>query len=319
MTRLQDGLISRLDINPADMTIAFAVWILPIISIEFMWLQFFTPLPVFYFLVKSGAARGINTLAAALLLTGLTATLVGDVTGFFFSVTMLPVGFVLAAKRAPARAGLRAFIALLLGWGAWSLLYTLTNHASLYHDILISLDQGLVAAGKAIVDSSELPGEHALIFENAIGKLRDLIPHILPGLLMLTMINVVYVTMVTGQWLLRKKGRDLSPWPPFAEWRLPEQLVAAVVAAGFFLLLPDGFLNDVGLNLILLVGILYFFQGLSVITALLARWKAPLWILIFTLVFFQVYGIIFLAVLGLADVWVDFRKSRTTADNINND
>jgi uncharacterized protein YybS (DUF2232 family) len=85
------------------------------------------------------------------------------------------------------------------------------------------------------------------------------------------------------------------------------------------LLLPDGFLNDVGLNLILLVGILYFFQGLSVITALLARWKAPLWILIFTLVFFQVYGIIFLAVLGLADVWVDFRKSRTTADNINND
>lgn len=319
MARLQDGPLSRLDINPADMAIAFAVWILPIISIEFLWLQFFTPLPVFYFLLKSGAARGVNTLAAALLLTGLTATIAGAVTGFFFSVTLLPIGFVLAAKKEPVQAGLRAFIALLLGWGAWSLLYALTNHASLYHDILISLDQGLVAAKSTILDSSELPGEHALVLENAISKLRDLIPRILPGLLMVTMLSVVYVTMVIGQWLLRRKDQALSPWPPFAEWRLPDQLVTAIIAGGIFLLLPGGLLNDVGLNLIFLVGILYFFQGLSVITALLARWKAPLWILIFSLFFFQVYGIIFLAVLGITDVWVDFRKSRTAADNINND
>ena len=118
MAKLQDGFISRLDINPTGVIIAFAVWILPIISIEFMWLEFFTPLPVFYFMVESEPARGVNTLAAALLVTGLIATVVGAATAFFFSVTMLPVGYVLAksmaSKAAPAQAGFRAFIALLL-------------------------------------------------------------------------------------------------------------------------------------------------------------------------------------------------------------
>ena len=321
MAKLQDGFISRLDINPTGMTIAFAVWILPIISIEFVWLQFFAPLPAFYFLVESGPARGINTLTGALLITGLTATVVGAATAFFFVLTMLPVGYVLAksmeTKAGPIQAGVRALIALLLGWGVWSLLYSMANHSSLYQDILISLDQGLMVAGETILNSSELPSEHALAFEAAFSKLRDLVPHIMPGLLLVTMINVVFMTMVIGQWLLKRKDQSLSSWPPFAEWRLPEKLVAVIIVAGIFIILPGTFLNDVGLNVIFLVGTLYFFQGLSVITALLTRWKAPFWILIVSLVFFQVYGFIFLAVLGLADVWVDFRKRRTDTNNIN--
>ncbi|MEN8134773.1 MAG: DUF2232 domain-containing protein [Thermodesulfobacteriota bacterium] len=321
MAKLQDGLISRLDINPTGIAITFAVWILPIINVEFVWLQFFAPLPVFYFLVESGASRGVNTLTGALLITGLTATAVGAATAFFFLVTMLPVGYVLAksmaTKAAPIQAGFKAFVALLLGWGTWSLLYSMANHSSLYQDILTSLDQGLMIAGETILNSTELPNENALAFEAAFSKLRDLIPHIMPGLLLVTMTMMVFLTMVIGQWLLNKKNRALSSWPPFAEWRLPEQLVAVIIVAGIFTLLPGAILNDVGLNVIFLAGTLYFFQGLSVINALLARWKAPFWVLIVGLVFFQVYGFIFLAVLGLADVWVDFRKRGTDTNNIN--
>ncbi len=321
MAKLQNGFISRLDINPTAITIAFAVWILPIVSVEFVWLQFFAPLPVFYFLVESGPARGVNTLTGALLITGLTATAAGAATAFFFLVTMLPVGYVLAKSMAtktdPVQAGFRAFVALLLAWGTWSLLYSLANHSSLYQDILASLDQGLMVAGETILNSPELPNEHALAFEVAFNKLRDMIPHILPGLLLVTMTNVVFLTMVIGQWLLNRKNEALSSWPPFGEWRLPEQLVAVLIVAGIFVMLPGIILKDIGLNVIFLVGTLYFFQGLSVITNLLARWKAPFWILIVGLVFFQVYGFIFLAFLGLADVWGDFRKRGTDTNNIN--
>lgn len=321
MAKLQDGFFSRLDINPTGITIAFAVWILPIVSIEFVWLQFFAPLPVFYFLVESGSARGINTLSGALLLTGLTATVVGAVTAFFFLATMLPVGYVLAkcmaAKTGPIQSGLRASIALLLGWGAWSLLYGIANHSSLYQDILISLEQGLAVASETILSSSELSSEQALAFEVAFGKMRDLVPHIMPGLLLVTMINMVFTTMVIGQWLLKRKDQTLSTWPPFADWRLPEQLVAVIIVAGIFVMLPGTILNDVGLNVIFLTGTLYFFQGLAVFTALLTKWKAPFWILIVSLVFFQVYGFIFLAVLGLTDVWVDFKNRGSDANNVN--
>lgn len=320
MAKLLNGFLSLSDVNPKGIAIVFAIWILPIISVELVWLQFFTPVPVFYFLAGSEAPRGMNTLTAALLITGLVATAVGAATAFFFSLTMLPVGYVLATSKAanngPVQSGLRAFVVLLLGWGVWSIMYGMATNSSLYQDILNSLDQGLMVAGKTLLESSDLPSGHTLEFEAAIGKFREFVPHIMPGLLLVTMLNVVFCTMVIGQWLLQRTAQALSPWPPFAGWRLPEQLVTSLIVAGIFLMLPGSFFRDVGLNLMFLVVTLYFFQGLSVVNALLAKWHKPLWILIMSLVFFQIYGIIFLAVLGLADVWADFRKDGTDTANI---
>ena len=321
MARSEGGLISRLEINPAGIAISFAVWLLPIISLEFMWLQFFAPLPVFYYLSESSKDRGINTLAAALLITGLTATLLGSATGFFFSATMLPTGYILARSAAvedsPIKSGGMAFIALLLGWSLWSLLYGVVNSASLYQDILSSLDQGLIAAGKAFSESSDLPTEQALTLEITVEKLRGLVPKIMPGLLMATLANTVFFNMTLGQYLLNKKGKSAAPWPPFPEWRLPEKLVTVVIISGIFMLMPGGFLQGIGFNLALLAASLYLFQGLAVLATLLNKWQVPLSlrILIYLLVFFQAFGIIILVVLGLADVWVDFRKDRNEPDN----
>ncbi len=321
MVRTEGDLISRLGINPAGVAISSAIWLLPIISIEFMWLQFFAPLPVFYYLTALGRGRGINTLSAALLITGLIATMIGAAAGFFFSATMLPVGYILArsaaGKDAPLRSGVMAFTILLLGWSFWSLLYGMVNSASLYQDILSSLDQGLIAAGKAFKESSDLPAEQALALEITVERLRVLVPRIMPGLLLLTMANTVFFNMVIGQYLLRRKDQGLSPWPPFAEWRLPEQLVGLVIASGVCILIPGGFLRDIGFNLGLLSGALYLFQGLAVLITLLSKWQVPLSvrILIFLLVIFQAFGIIILIILGLADVWADFRKDRNKSDN----
>jgi uncharacterized protein YybS (DUF2232 family) len=321
MARIEGDLISRLGINPAGIAISSAIWLLPIISLEFMWLQFFAPLPVFYYLTAQGRARGMNTLSAALLVTGLIATLTGAAAGFFFSATMLPVGYILARsaarKDAPLRSGVMAFTILLIGWSFWSLLYGMVNSASLYQDILSSLDQGLIAAGKAFKETSDLPVEQVLALEITVEKLRSVIPGIMPGLLMLTMVNTVFFNMALGQYLLRRKKQELSPWPPFAEWRLPEQLVALVIVSGIFILIPGGILRDIGFNLALLSGSLYLFQGLAVLISLLNKWQAPLSvrILIFLLVIFQAFGIIILVILGLADVWADFRKDRNKSDN----
>jgi uncharacterized protein YybS (DUF2232 family) len=321
MARIEGDLISRLGINPAGIAISSAIWLLPIISLEFMWLQFFAPLPVFYYLTAQGRARGMNTLSAAPLVTGLIATLTGAAAGFFFSATMLPVGYILARsaarKDAPLRSGVMAFTLLLIGWSLWSFLYGIVNSTSLYQDILSSLDQGLIAAGKAFKETSDLPVEQVLALEMTVEKLRSVIPGIMPGLLLLTMVNTVFFNMTLGQYLLRRKNQDLSPWPPFAEWRLPEQLVALVIVSGICILIPGGILRDIGFNLALLSGSLYLFQGLAVLISLLNKWQAPLSvrILIFLLVIFQAFGIIILVILGLADVWADFRKDRNKSDN----
>ena len=314
MTDSAGGYIPRLNINPGALLITLAVWIMPIASLEFMWLQFFAPLPVFNYLVKSEQGQIINTLAAALLLAGIIATAAGAATAFFFTATMLPAGYMLARAATgntnPVHAGFKALIALLFGWGLWMMLYGMINHVNLYQEILKSFDQGLLAASKTFMETSDLPAEHALALETLISRLRTLIPHIMPGLLLTTMLNTVFFNMILGSWLLKKSGSRTADWPPFTSWRLPERLVSAVIIAGVLMLLPGGAFKDIGLNLAILVGTMYLFQGLAVLGFLLDKWKVPgpLRILIFLLIALQAYGIIILVVFGLADVWADFRK-----------
>lgn len=317
------GSIARLNINPGALLITLAVWILPIVSLELMWLQFFAPLPVFYYLVKLNRGQFINTLSGALLLAGITAMAAGGATAFFFTATMLPAGYLLAKAVAdgtdPVWAGFKALIALLLGWSLWMMLYGMIYHANLYQEILKSLDLGLAAAGKTFMESSDLPAEHVLALETTISRLRDLVPHILPGLLLTTMLYTVFFNMISGLWLLKKSSTCDLGWPPFTTWRLPDKLVATVIIAGILMLLPDGIFKDIGLNLIILVGTIYLFQGLAVLGFLLDKWQVatPLRILIFLLIVFQAYGIIILVVFGLADVWANFRKEKT--GDINDD
>ena len=139
-------------------------------------------------------------------------------------------------------------------------------------------------------------------------------PRVMVGMLLTTLLNTVFFNMLIGQWLLNRAGAG-SPWPRFSEWRLPDHIVALVIIAGVSLLLPGDTIRNLGLNLIIAAATLYFIQGLAIITSLLERWNvpAPLRALVFLLIILQAYG--FVALVGLADVWVDLRRRLSRKDN----
>lgn len=319
MINLRHSLVGKLQINPVAAAITVSTWTLPAITPVLMGLQIFAPLPAFYYLVESGRSRGLATLALALLISGIISTLIGQSGAFIFTLLMLPAGITLARGARnkggePGRAGLNAFLVLVLGWFIWALVYGISQPGSsgLYSDIIVSLDQGLVEVGKALKENAQMGPEQALEIETTLTGLRGILPKVMPGLLLTTMLNTVFFNMIVGQYFLRRKSPELSPWPPFATWRLPEHLVGLLILAGISLLIPVQLIKDIGLNLLLVSGTLYFFQGLTLLTSLLNRWAVPgaLRFLIFLLVLVQAYGIVLLAVAGLVDVWADFRKPR---------
>jgi uncharacterized protein YybS (DUF2232 family) len=61
-----------------------------------------------------------------------------------------------------------------------------------------------------------------------------------------------------------------------------------------------------------ITGTLYFFQGLAVFVALLERWRTPtfLRVLLYVVFILQSYGMLMLTILGLSDVWFNFRRPR---------
>ncbi len=324
MNKGAENYTGKLNLSPLAVAVAVLTWTLPAITPYFMGLQILAPLPAFYFLAADGPPRGLRSIIAALLITGIITVAVGQPGGFLVTLLMLPAGMSLASETRkpssdPVRAGFKACLVLLLGWLLWAMFFGLVQNqsAGFYAQIKASLDSGLVEVGKSLKSNSKLDPVEVQQVTATISRLRDYLPRVLPGLLLVAMLNTVFLNMVAGQWLLRRRKAELSPWPPLAQWRLPEPLVALVILAGISLLLPGMLSKTIGFNLLLVATTVYFFQGLAILVSYLNRWSVPplLKILIFVLLMIQAYGLIILAAVGLIDVWADLRRRRPkTAD-----
>ncbi len=100
---------------------------------------------------------------------------------------------------------------------------------------------------------------------------------------------------------------------PLPLWRPWEELIWVLIAALGLSLLSDGLWADLGLNLIVLVGIIYGVQGLAVLRFFAQRQRVPLWVELFFYVglfFIAGLALLLLAGLGLLDTWFDWRRLR---------
>jgi hypothetical protein len=130
------------------------------------------------------------------------------------------------------------------------------------------------------------------------------------------LVQVLVVVVVAGR--LRRDAGGVVAVLPVSGWRLPFGVVW-VLAAGLTLsCLRWPPLVNVGLNIVVVTAAVLSVQGLAVLLAFLerhlsgpARW-AVLGLAALTPLPFTVAGT---ALLGLADLWVDFRRPRPAADD----
>ena len=136
---------------------------------------------------------------------------------------------------------------------------------------------------------------------------QHLLAEVLPALVLINLALVAWVNILVVQRLALLWGWD-DPGEPLSQWASPEWLVFVLVAAGFALLAPIAWVRLAGMNLLLIMGFLYFCQGLAVISDLLQRYHLP-WILrglVYILAFMNPL-ILVVMILGLTDLWLDFR------------
>ena len=139
-------------------------------------------------------------------------------------------------------------------------------------------------------------------------EVQELVTKILPALVLVNLALVAWVNVVVVRSLASFWG--WGDWgEPLANWVSPEWLVFFLVAAGIAVLTPWPWLRQAGLNLLLVLGFMYFCQGIAVIAALLQRYQVP-WVLRglgFVLAFMNPIMLVVM-ILGLLDLWLDFRR-----------
>ena len=148
-----------------------------------------------------------------------------------------------------------------------------------------------------------------------LGAMIDAVLRVQPAIEMATLLLTFVIAYRLSQGLALRLGLELPAPLPLSLWRPWEELIWVLIAALGLSLLGDGLLADLGLNLIVLMGIIYGVQGLAVLRFFAQRQRVPLLVeLLFYIGLFFVAGLAFLllAGLGLLDTWFDWRRLRPT-------
>jgi uncharacterized protein YybS (DUF2232 family) len=151
-------------------------------------------------------------------------------------------------------------------------------------------------------------GSEALVPGLSVDHLKVLLGRLLPGLMVVNMGLVAWLNVVLARQLYALLGWG-EPDPPLYHWVAPEWLIFLLVGAGFTLLVPMTQVRFTSLNLLLILAVLYFAQGLAVV----ANWfhrlglPRPLRVVGYPLMFLNPVFFVIIT-LGLIDLWLDFRR-----------
>ncbi len=135
---------------------------------------------------------------------------------------------------------------------------------------------------------------------------------LLIGSLISSVVNYVLIRIV---WT-RLYGPGLFSGAAFSKWICPENLIWGFILSGAALFLGQGIVADVGMNIFLVMMVIYFAQGLSIVVYFLKARNVQVffWFVLFVLIFVQPLLIGLVAGLGVFDIWADFRKLRNVED-----
>jgi uncharacterized protein YybS (DUF2232 family) len=170
--------------------------------------------------------------------------------------------------------------------------------------------QSEVERAMAFWRAADLPAEQLAELQEVSRQMADFLMHAWPGLVVTAagalLLSLVLILSAVA------RGRYRIAGPSFRQWKASEFLIWALILAGAGMLLADGVIRRLALNVLVVVLPVYFLQGMAIVSfwfqkksiSPLLRNLGYLFILIVNPLPVVVTG------LGVFDMWVDFRRPR---------
>lgn len=178
---------------------------------------------------------------------------------------------------------------------------------------LISVEiSGSLKQAATMYEKAGVTGEELELIKSSMNTAADMLQRLYPAIAtsMLAVIaacNLVLLKKTTAKTTVNVAIGN------FSSFRNPDLLVWVLIADGFLLLLPVSATTTPALNILLLIIMLYIFQGMAVITALITKHSIPVFVrvILYAILIIQPYLLALVASIGLFDLWVDFRTPKT--------
>ena len=110
--------------------------------------------------------------------------------------------------------------------------------------------------------------------------------------------------------ILKRRSLFYPDFGPLQLWKAPELLVWGVIACALGLFIPITVVKVTGLNGLLTLMTIYFFQGIAIVSFYFEKKQFPRVVRFFLYALIALQQLILLAVIGLGffDLWVNFRR-----------
>jgi uncharacterized protein YybS (DUF2232 family) len=164
----------------------------------------------------------------------------------------------------------------------------------------------------ALYEKGGVTGEELEVIKRSMATASELLQRLYPALVTALLICIAGCNLALVKKTIAKTTVNITIGD-FSSFRNPELLVWVLIATGSTLLLPVSPVTTPALNMLLIITLLYFIQGMAVVSAFIAKNAAStlLRILLYALLIIQPYLLALVACIGLFDLWVDFRTPKT--------
>jgi len=271
----------------------------------------FIPLPILFYRLKLGRQKGglmlVLTFAAmGLILGGVSFDLL------FFGGLLL-VGFLLSELfemnlSIEKTIGFACCATVAIG-GALLILYINFSAADLTRLISEYVDQNLKLT-MLLYKNMGMSDANVQALANSLDLIKYVLIRIIPALVVAAMLFVAWVNVLLAKPLLKRKKLAFPDFGTLNTWQAPEYLVWAAIGCALLLFFPDKGLKMIGANGILVLMMIYFFQGIAIITFYFEKKNLPraFRFFFYTLIAIQQFILLFVIGLGFFDMWLNLRK-----------
>lgn len=156
----------------------------------------------------------------------------------------------------------------------------------------------------------DVPSSTAEIMQSFLRDIRDIITRYWTGIAAASLLTIVWLNVWIVYHILHRYKMGGFRFGDLSRWSLPENLVWLVVFAGTLSAMPYDFSRFIGINLFIFLAMAYFFQGLSIASFYMKKYHFPGFVrfLLYLLIYIQTYLLGLVAIVGLFDLWADFRR-----------
>jgi uncharacterized protein YybS (DUF2232 family) len=282
--------------------------IMPIIGLVGI---FLLPLPVLIYRLKLGRAKGAAIAAIAFM--AMAAILGGGTLDLLLFLALLVLGFVLGES---FERGFSLEKTMLMASGILTLagllfLLFYSHSAGIGIADLISAYVGKnLALYREALEQVGATEETRQAFSASLEIVEYVMVRVLPGIAVSGVLFTAWITLLLARPMLKRMNLPCPDFGSLMYWRAPEMLVWVLIGCGLMLLMPVGGLKLIGLNGLLVMLQVYFFQGIAIIAFFFEKKRLPVmarWIM-YILITLQVFLLVLVIGLGIFDMWLNVRK-----------